>query len=879
MMELFQVAAKLVLDKSGYDKDVTDADKQGKSLAENLTGYMEKAKKVLTGIMSAVVVQKVASAVWNLAKETSAAGDRIDKTSQALGLSRKAFQEWDYILSQSGASIDSMGMSMKTMNEAISKNSGETAVALSKLGLSAAQLQNLSPEQQFEELVKAFQKMPPSAKKSEYALLLFGRNAQSLMPLLNSASGSVDELRNRAHELGLIMSDEDVDASVAFGDALDDLNRVWTAVKQKFGAQMLPTFTRGMIAAANSLGKVANQVQTAFKTGDWSGVFETITTEIKTLLPKAIDTIVNIGVGLFQNADKIISLGFSVLQGLISGLRENLPTFVAKIPEIFDAFVTGLAELGVTAGNGIIDAINEIFGTKIPHIDIDGVNEVIEDIKALSREWGTVKDWIGKTYTTVVKWIERYFPEVSGGIELMKEEIAKIPEAVVTWTVRNWQAIQSTMSAVSFATHKIFEIFVEFKRKAWDTISKAVIDITVWTLKTWPIVVSFSRKAWDTISKAIIDITVWGNKAWNVTVAFARKSWDVISKAIIDITVWSYKTWPIVVTFSKKAWDTISRAIIDITVWGNRTWNVTVTFAKKAWDTISRAIIDITVWGNKAWNVTVTFAKKAWDTISRAVIDITVWTLKAWNITVTFVRNAWDTISRAIIDVTVWTLKAWNITVNWINDGWLAVKNAFSLLGSWINNKVNEIKVTWTSIIDSWITTINEWIEKGEKATIQFTGEIFGWVKTIADWVKNGIDVGVRFFNSTVETVGDAVNFTSNAVTNPDSTERSLVNGILEFTRHQFGFAKGLNYVPSEGLYRLHRGETILNQSQGRAWRNGESNGFNVDEMYYAVASAVSEAVSNIQINMSGKKVGNAVTRQVSRNQYQDALGRRYAPI
>ena len=260
MLELFRVAASMVLDRSEYDRDVSEVDKSGKNLAENLSGYFEKAKKVLTGVLSAVAIQKVASGIWNLAKETSAAGDRIDKTSQALGMSRKAFQEWDYILAQSGASIDSMGMSMKTMNEAISKNSAETAVALSRLGLSAAKLQNLSPEQQFEELVKAFQKMPASAKKSEYAMLLFGRNAQSLMPLLNSASGSVDELRNRAHELGLIMSDEDVNASVAFGDALDDLNRVWTAVKQKFGAQMLPTLTRGMVGLANSLGRVTNQV-------------------------------------------------------------------------------------------------------------------------------------------------------------------------------------------------------------------------------------------------------------------------------------------------------------------------------------------------------------------------------------------------------------------------------------------------------------------------------------------------------------------------------------------------------------------------------------------------------------------------------------------
>ena len=59
MMELFQVAAKMVLDRSEYDHDVNEVDKSGKNLSENLSGYFEKAKKVIAGVLSAVAVQKV----------------------------------------------------------------------------------------------------------------------------------------------------------------------------------------------------------------------------------------------------------------------------------------------------------------------------------------------------------------------------------------------------------------------------------------------------------------------------------------------------------------------------------------------------------------------------------------------------------------------------------------------------------------------------------------------------------------------------------------------------------------------------------------------------------------------------------------------------
>ena len=39
--------------------------------------------------------------------------DRVDKLSQKIGLSRVAFQEWDYILGQSGASVEGLQMGLK----------------------------------------------------------------------------------------------------------------------------------------------------------------------------------------------------------------------------------------------------------------------------------------------------------------------------------------------------------------------------------------------------------------------------------------------------------------------------------------------------------------------------------------------------------------------------------------------------------------------------------------------------------------------------------------------------------------------------------------------------------------------------------------------
>ncbi len=395
-LTLFSLAAKLTLDKAGFDKGVDDADKAGRGLSDNLQNYAQKIKGFVDKLAFVTTLRSVTKGLWNLAKDTSMAGDRIDKQSQALGMSRKAFQEWGYILEQCGASIDDMGMAMKTMSNAISENSAETAAGLAKLGLSAAQLQNMTPEDQLETLVKAFQEMPDGAEKSKLAMQLFGRNAQSLMPLLNSASGTVDELRQRAHDLGLIMSDEAVDASVAFGDALGDLNAVWTAVKQKFGAQMLPMLTNGLVKAANALGRVSNALEKAFKTGDWKEVFSVISEEINNLLPSLMDTVFNVVIGIVENAPKIVELAATIITGLASALGKGMPKLAAKMPQIWETVKTALKSVALSLGNGIIDTLNTLFGWNLPNITEIRWPTWPEVQAGFNKAWELIKAEAGK---------------------------------------------------------------------------------------------------------------------------------------------------------------------------------------------------------------------------------------------------------------------------------------------------------------------------------------------------------------------------------------------------------------------------------------------------------------------------------------------------
>ena len=265
------------LEEAGVSTDNLSKEKQKLAREiEKVDKANEKLKNI--GVMQAENQKKIAATKTEFLKTTAAIGaaftgtivamdkaagalDRVDKLSQKIGFSRKAFQEWDYILGQSGASIEGLQTGMKTLNGRMheaTKGKGTGAEALKKLNVAAVNTNGTMRKQEevFNDVVRKLQEMPQGAEKSKLAFELFGKSGLELMPLLNSAGGSVDELRKKAHEMGIVMSDEAVDAGVLYGDTMDDLKKTLGGV----ATQILTTFMPAIIKGAEKLTKGAAAV-------------------------------------------------------------------------------------------------------------------------------------------------------------------------------------------------------------------------------------------------------------------------------------------------------------------------------------------------------------------------------------------------------------------------------------------------------------------------------------------------------------------------------------------------------------------------------------------------------------------------------------------
>ncbi|KXO14463.1 phage tail tape measure protein, TP901 family [Clostridiales bacterium KA00134] len=338
--------------------------KLGALQAENQKAIGETKSKLTSTIG---VIAAVGTATMVAMQKASDATDRVDKLSQKIGMSRKGFQEWDFILSQSGTNIEKMQVGMKTLVNRMqesAKGSGVGADALKKLGISATDSSGKMKmqEQVMEEVVRKMQDMPEGAEKSKLAFDLFGKSGLELMPLLNSVGGSVDDLKAKAHELGIVLSDEAIDAGVNYQDAMDQLKRSLGGVATQILSSLMPTIT----IWAGKIGEVAGKVQ-----------------KFAAEHPKLIQLLAKVAGGLLLAKAGALGLKLGFLQakggvlgvlGVISRLKAaNLIGGISKVKTLIMGMSGGILPV-IAAITAIAVAIKLVMG------NVDAIREKIRGV-------------------------------------------------------------------------------------------------------------------------------------------------------------------------------------------------------------------------------------------------------------------------------------------------------------------------------------------------------------------------------------------------------------------------------------------------------------------------------------------------------------------
>ena len=379
----------------------------GSKFGEKFAGAVKGASVAIGAALTAATGAVVATgkAFVNTANDVSSAGDAIGDNAAKMGLSTKAYQEWDFVLQRAGSSIDAMKTSMKTLQNAAASGND----AFKALGITQQELKNLSPEELFDRTVKALQGVEDTTTRTALASKVLGKGAIELGGVFDMTSEELDQTKQKMYDLGAYMDEDMLAASDNYQDTMLDMQDSIKGLKMRVVSDFLP----GMTSVMNGLSKVfsgkggVGEIQTGLKSivdsiaslapqflpiaetlilsliKGFGPMLPTLTTSIFSVIIQAITTVTTM---IPQMMPSIIA----GLQGIMMALLKAMPVILNGLTELIMSIVTWLSSDGVIQDfvNGIVQLTSQLvnsFAMILPVLLPAIVKIIMEVCKALTE--------------------------------------------------------------------------------------------------------------------------------------------------------------------------------------------------------------------------------------------------------------------------------------------------------------------------------------------------------------------------------------------------------------------------------------------------------------------------------------------------------------
>ena len=336
------------------EKD-TKAKKQNAQATEDNAEKHGKLKEVLADVgkgfaaaaaAATAAAAAIGKALVSASKDAAAYADDVLTTATVTGMSAERIQELQYAAELVDVSFETMSGSMRknlmSMNSAAS-GTGAAAEAYAKLGVAITDSEgNLrDSEKVYWDVLNALGQIENDTERDATAMELFGKSAQDLNPLIAAGADRLDELAQKAHDAGAVMSDDMLDSFGELDDNLQMLKQGAGAAKNALGTILLPVLKDMSGTGTALLGKFSKSVLDA--EGDY--------TKLGDIIGELIPDIIT---ALTDSLPDIIDGAMSILFSLMDAITENLPDLLDR-----------LVPMVVNLLNGLIERLPDILGTLI----------------------------------------------------------------------------------------------------------------------------------------------------------------------------------------------------------------------------------------------------------------------------------------------------------------------------------------------------------------------------------------------------------------------------------------------------------------------------------------------------------------------------------
>ena len=451
-------------------------------------------------------------------------GDELDKMSKRLGISVETLSELKFAAEQSGASLDDIEKAVKKLSSSVfDANNGvkASADAFQALGLNAAMLQDLSPEEQFLAVTKALAQVENASTRAALAQDVFGRAGTTLLPLVAEGAEGLEELRQRARDLGITFTTGAAAKAADFTDALNELKLSIGGLGNVVAEKIVPAltnllnwFTDNREAVGEFLGQVQEKVGPfveAFVSGA-GFVLEAlgkVLSWIVTNKPILIALIIAIGLAIVTALGPV-SLAVLAILGIITAIglvRDNWDTIWNTILGVWD-----------TVSGAILTAYESNWGWLLP------AGPLVKAILFVRDNWDTIWNTILGVWDTVSGAILTAYESNWGWLLPAGPLVKAILFVRDNWDTI-WKAIFATFDFISSALYGVWLTLWDWLKTGFGV---AVMFIRELWATQWDLIFS----AFDTISSALSGVwdTAWGwlKTGFTTAVEAVKTVWDTV---------------------------------------------------------------------------------------------------------------------------------------------------------------------------------------------------------------------------------------------------------------------------------------------------------------------------------------------------------------
>jgi hypothetical protein len=229
MARVASVSTSLTLESQSFLSGLRQAVDQTASSSKKIEGHLNtivNAGKALGGMA-------MANEIFQLGKRALDYASSLGEVAQQLGVTTKDLQVYRYAATQVGVSQEEMDKGLAKLTVSIGKAAAGESLAQTfrDLGISVktANGEVRTAGEVIPDLADALAKVKDPATRARIEVEFLGKTGQKLDTLLAGGSAAINEMRDAALSLGMVLSDEQIQKADNTADKLSQLNTVLNA--------------------------------------------------------------------------------------------------------------------------------------------------------------------------------------------------------------------------------------------------------------------------------------------------------------------------------------------------------------------------------------------------------------------------------------------------------------------------------------------------------------------------------------------------------------------------------------------------------------------------------------------------------------------------